>query len=103
MTIPILGGPETPEPAIVTDPVTKKKLAYPKVALELLSKNVLAVLVDALTRNITENVVRNVLARLKDRCAHKNGDGDLCRISRAAHHCNSHDFTESTPSANGKV
>ncbi len=58
---------------------------------------------DALTRNITENVVRNVLARLKDRCAHKNGDGDLCRISRAAHHCNSHDFTESTPSANGKV
>ena len=90
----LIGAPKPASPAIVENQQTHEKTAYPRVAVEMVSHGVLQMLVDTISRNVTQNVVVNMCARLKDRCAHEKTNGDLCNIARAAHHVNDHDFTE---------
>jgi hypothetical protein len=98
----LVGTSKAPPPIPIRDNATGEVLEFPQAAIGAISRDVLNVIVTEVTRNITQNVINNFCARLKDRCAFKLDNGNLCRVSRAAHG-NSHDFTESQPSQNGAV
>ncbi len=95
----LIGGPKAAPPVIMENRETKEKTAFPAVGVAVITPQVMAQLVNEITANVTRNVIVNLCARLKDRCAHVSsplkGKG-LCGISRAAHHVNDHDFTEPT-------
>jgi hypothetical protein len=85
----LVGVPKPAPPVVLESRETKEKTAFQAVAVAVITPQAMAQLVSEITRNVTANVISNMTARLKDRCFHAS-----CNVSRAAHHVNSHDFTE---------
>lgn len=97
----VVPGRKDAEPTIIQNAETGETTAFESVAVQVISTNVLNVIVRAITQNVTANVCNNIARMLKDRCQHEKPSGDLCNIARAAHHVNDHDFTEAASTAVG--
>jgi hypothetical protein len=81
------GGPEPTPHAIVQHPVTGKQYAIPRVAVEMITNEIVQGIAGAVAENVTFNVVSNIVRILYTmRCAE-------CSTVRAFHD-RDHDFVE---------